>query len=293
VTNHADVATGVSPAGFRGAPHTEYTLAMFAHSPRGLAALLLVASVAPASSSAADLKQVESRGALRVMVSADESPAFFSFDPATKPGFEREVLEGFARLRRLKLEVVKVAQFDEVIPSIVRDHADVATGIIDTESRRKQVSFTVEILPSRLLLVGRGPRPPRKPGDLGGDRVGSIQGTSWADTAIAAGVSAASIDSFADMPALLAALKARRVSVIVLSLSDYVLLRRADHELRAGPFLGVPRSAAWALRREDQDLRNALNEYIENLRRTPSWGRMAVSYFGDDALALLGRAQRP
>ena len=217
----------------------------------------------------------------------------FSFDRAAQPGFEREILEGFARLRRLKLEVVKAAQFDDVIPSLLRDRADLATGILDTAARRKQVAFTVEILPSRLLLVGRGPRPPRNPGELGGDRVGTIQGTSWGEAAIAAGVPAASIDAFADTPALLAALKARRVQVILLSLSDYILLHRADHELRPGPFLGVPRSAAWALRREDRDLHKALNDYIENLRRTPSWGRMAVSYFGDDALALLGRAQKP
>lgn len=82
------------------------------------------------------------------------------------------------------------------------------------------------------------------------------------------------------------------MGVILLSLSDFVLQRRADRALQAGPFLGVPRSAAWAVRREDEELRKALNEYIDNLRRTASWGRMAVGYFGDDALALLGRAQK-
>jgi ABC-type amino acid transport substrate-binding protein len=266
---------------------------MITRSTCALGVLFVVWTGSPTRAGAADLKQIETRGTLRVLVSADESPDFFSFDPRSKPGFEREILEGFARLRRLKIEVVKAAQFEEVIPSLLRDQADLATGIIDTEARRKQVGFTVEILPSRLLLVGRGPKPPRNPGDLAGDRVGTIQGTSWADTAIAAGVPASSIDAFADTPALLAAQKAGKVPVILLSLSDYVLLRRRDRELRAGPFLGVPQSAAWAVRREDQNLRKALDDYLENLRHTSSWGRMAVSYFGDDALALLGRAQKP
>jgi ABC-type amino acid transport substrate-binding protein len=265
---------------------------MLSGSCRGLVAMILAAGASLASGSS-DLKQIEARRSLRVLMSADEAPEFFSFDSKTRPGFEREMLEGFARLHGLRLEVVKAAQFDEVIPSILRDQADLATGIVDTEGRRKQVGFTVEILPSRLLLVGRGPRPPRQPGDLGGDRVGTIQGTSWAETAIAAGVPAASIDAFADTPALLGALKARKVPVIVLSLSDYVLLRRADPDLRAGPFLGERRSAAWALRKDDLELRKVLNEYIENLRRTSTWGRLAVGYFGNDALALLGRAQRP
>lgn len=254
--------------------------------------VLLLPALVAAVAQGADLKQVEARGTLRVLVSADESPEIFSFEPHTQPGFEREILEGFTRLRRLKLEVAKAAQFEEVIPSLLRDQADLATGIVDTEARRKQVAFTVEILPSRILLVGCGPTPPPDPSRLGGERVGTIQGTSWAETAIAAGVPGANIDTFANTPALLAALKGHKVSVILLSLSDFVLLRRADRELRAGPFLGVPRSAAWAVRREDEELRKALNEYIENLRRTASWGRMAVGYFGDEALALLGRAQK-
>jgi hypothetical protein len=77
-----------------------------------------------------------------------------------------------------------------------------------------------------------------------------------------------------------------------MSLSDFVLHRRTDPDLHAGPFLGEPRNAAWALRKEDRELLAALNEYVENLKRTPTWGRMAVTYFGEDALALLGRAQR-
>jgi ABC-type amino acid transport substrate-binding protein len=104
-------------------------------------------------------------------------------------------------------------------------------------------------------------------------------------------VPAAGIDGFPDLPALLAALKAGKVPTVIMSLSDFVLLRRTDRELRAGPFLGPPRSAAWAVRKGDRALLAALNEYLGNLRRTPSWGRMAVDYFGDDALALLGRAQ--
>ncbi len=77
-----------------------------------------------------------------------------------------------------------------------------------------------------------------------------------------------------------------------MSLSDFVLLRRHEPVLQAGPFLGQLRSAAWALRKEDDALLRSLNEYLANLRRTPTWGRLAVTYFGDDALSLLGRAQK-
>jgi len=73
--------------------------------------------------------------------------------------------------------------------------------------------------------------------------------------------------------------------------SAFALLHRREPALRAGPFLGAPRSAAWAVRKADVALLEALNEYVENMRRSASWGRLAVTYFGEDALTLLGRAK--
>ncbi len=32
------------------------------------------------------------------------------------------------------------------------------------------------------------------------------------------------------------------------------------------------------------------NLYLVNLKRTPTWGRLVIEYFGDDALRILGRA---
>jgi len=35
----------------------------------------------------------------------------------------------------------------------------------------------------------------------------------------------------------------------------------------------------------------ALNEYIANLRRTPTWSRLVVRYFGADAIEVLKKAR--
>jgi len=47
-------------------------------------------------------------------VSADESPEAFSFDPGGPPGFDRELLEGFARLQRVTLEPIAVKRFADM-----------------------------------------------------------------------------------------------------------------------------------------------------------------------------------
>ena len=67
----------------------------------GLAGLALV--LGDARGGGADFAEIRTRGMLRVLVSADENPAWFSVSPGPAPGFEREVLEGFARLHKLEL----------------------------------------------------------------------------------------------------------------------------------------------------------------------------------------------
>ncbi|HEX9204116.1 MAG TPA: hypothetical protein VF964_09150, partial [Vicinamibacteria bacterium] len=70
---------------------------------RTLTAAILLLFVPPLS--ALDLDEIEKWGSLRVLaVVSNQSDEFFSGKPGV--GFDREILEGFTRLRRLKLEVV-------------------------------------------------------------------------------------------------------------------------------------------------------------------------------------------
>lgn len=257
------------------------------------AAMLIIAGLWGAAEivRARDLPDIKSASTLRVLVAADEAPEFFAFDSRTSPGFERELLEAFARLHHVRLEVIRIARFDEILPALLGNEGDLVTGIIDTEARRKQVAFTVEVLPSRLLAVTYGSRVIKAATQLSTERIGVVSGTTWGDAALAAGVAAERIDSLPDMGALLEALRGGKVTAMVVSLSDFVLERRKGLDLRAGPFLGSTQSAAWAVRKSDSQLLRALNDHIASLRRTPSWSRMATEYFGRDALSLLGRAK--
>ena len=51
--------------------------------------------------------------------------------------------------------------------------------------------------------------------------------------------------------------------------------------------LGPPESLAMAVRKEDQLLRTDLNEYVSNVRRTATWNRLVVKYFGEAAVDVL------
>lgn len=242
---------------------------------------------------AADLEQVRSRGTLRVVVAADESAETFALTPGPDPGFERELVESFTRLQGLRLDVVTAQGYADRIPMLLRGDGDVIVAIFDTEDRRKQVDFTGEVMPTHNVAVTLKPAPVVS--DLAAltalPSVGAIKGAKPAEAAAEAGVSASALRLFETRDGLLQALRAKQVVAVVLPISELALAGREFSGLQAGATVGPPGRVAWAVRKEDEALRRALDEHIANVRRGPTWSRLIVKYFGDQALAVLGRAR--
>jgi len=238
---------------------------------------------------AGDLADIKKAGVLKVIAQKDEAPEMFAFGSSASPGFEREMIEGFARLHGLKLEAVAVRTSDDRIPTLNRGDGDVIIGIVDTEARRKLVDYTVEVIPARHLALSRKPTVLKTIDDLLAAKVGVVKGTSWAATAAEAGVPVAKTEFFPDRDVLLAALKEGRITATVMTVSDFTLAARRDPDLVAGPFVGPAGSAGWAVRKSDVQLKAALDQYLDNFRKGPSWSRLVVKYFGEQALAVLGR----
>jgi polar amino acid transport system substrate-binding protein len=253
-----------------------------------LAGALALALAAP--SAALDLAQIKSQGVLRVIAAADEAPETFSFAGGARPGFERELVEGFAKLQGLKLEAVKVKLHSDRIPALTRGDGDVIVAIFDTEDRRKLVDFTVEVMPTHNVSVTLAPRPAvQSLAELKTLRVGAIRGAKPAEEATAAGVSALSL--FDTQEEMKQALKRGAIDAMVLPISELVVVSRDSAGLVAGVTVGPPGRVAWAVRKQDAALRAALDEYLGNVRRGPSWSRLLVQYFGDQALQVLGRGR--
>ncbi len=258
----------------------------------GWASAVLLATVASAAG-AQDLPAIESRGTLRVLAGEGEQPEMFALKAGAKPGFERELIDGFAALHRVQVVIVPVRHREDRIPALLRGEGDVLIGLVDTEARRKLVDFTHEVLPAQHVVVTRRPhRVVATLDELKAERIGVIEGASWVDAVKAAGVPAAQMEVFADLGGTVDGLRSGRVSATLMAISNYVLVARRDPDLQAGMFFGAPGHTAWALRKEDAQLQRALDDYLDNQRRTPSWSRLVVEYFGEKALEVLGRAKR-
>ena len=240
----------------------------------------------------ADLAEVKDRGALRVLVMSLRSGDEF-FAPTAGSGFDREVLEGFANLQRVRLEVVPAAGWDALIPELLAGKGDLIAGRFTvTESRKKQVAFSSEVFPTRNVVLTRRPHHAVTTlAALREEKVGTVKGTSLAEAVAAAGVPPANVDNTIPSGTLPDALKSGQVGAVVLGVENAISAQRADPALELGVFLGPPTSLAYAVRKGDGQLLKALDDYIENLRRTPTWSRLVVKYFGEMAPDVLKKAR--
>lgn len=250
-------------------------------------ASILAATAAPAR----DLPQIAKQGTLRVLAVFSDEEKFFVAD-APRGGFDWEMLEGFARLHKIGLDMVPVAGWDELIPALTAGRGDViAGGFTATDARRRQIAFTVETFPTRSVFITRGrPQPPRDLADLKSEKIGTLKGSFMLEELRAAGLGG-SVDDRIETGQIPAALKSGRITAGVDGIEAALVAKAKDPELQIGPFLGRPASLAYGVRKADVQLLAALDEYIANARRTPTWSRLAVKYFGPSAPEILKQAR--
>ena len=254
---------------------------------------LLAATLLAASLPAADLPQVNERGTLRVLVVfSDEEFFFFSAKPGTPPGFDQELLTGFADLQKLKLEVVSVPGWDVLIPWLYKGKGDViAGGFTATATRRKQIAFTSEVFPTRNVVITRKPhRVVTTLAELKEEKVGTIRGTTMAEELATAGI--ANVDLSLEAGHFVRALKDKKITAAVDGIEAALRAKLADPDLQLGMFLGPPNALAYGVRKEDTELLHALDTYVSNMRKTPAWSRLAVKYFGEAAPEILREARK-
>lgn len=249
-------------------------------------------------SARADLPEIQARRRLQVLVVPWNGPDdFFTTmaSPGDRPGLDREVLQDFCQVYGLRLDIVLVDAWDGLATSLAAGRGDIVAGRFSiTEARRQLIDFTVPVFPTRVVVVTRAPHARvANLTELRSTRVGTVKGTSMADALVAAGVPAARIDDSIATGQLAAALRSGRVAAIALGVENFISEQRNDPRLEAGMFLGPPGSLAYGVRRGEHALRASLDAHIRSLKASPRWSRLLSKYFGDQAFALLQRAQRP
>jgi ABC-type amino acid transport substrate-binding protein len=262
---------------------------------RGSAVLVACMAAAPAAADVGPSPPADETPkprVLRVLTVEADSAYSFSSNPET-PGFDREIMEGFARLQRLQLEIVMTPDYDRLIPLLLAGKGDVIAGPFTiTETRKQQIAFTTEVLPTRSVVVTRAPHPIVKTLEaLRRERVNVIKGTSMMEMLMGLGVPISTERPSAGVTA--AGLRAGQITCIVQDVQTAITDQRDDPEIQLGMFVGPPASYAYGVRKTDGALLSELNSYLTNIRRSGGWNRLVVKYYGEAAIEVLRRARTP
>lgn len=260
-------------------------------------ALAALGAFAPPVSSL-DLPEAKQRGKLLVLFAGDAtapvvSTRFLARDGDAFVGIEGEILAGFARQHKLELELVYVPSWEMLIPSLLAAKGDlIAGGMTRTEERRKLIEFTAETFPTRDVVITRKPhRVVRTLDQLREEQVGLPIGTSYIDTARAAGVPPKNLKILSSFTSLTELMRSGGITATVQGVEIALAPTTEDADVQLGMFLGPPQSIALGVRKEDKQLLAALNDYIGNIRKTPTWNRLVIKYFGERAIDVLRRAR--
>lgn len=258
------------------------------------AAILSVLALASAGPAMADLEDVKKAGTLRVIVNLDRRrPEFFADPASARPGFDQEVLRGFASLHRVSLTPVFVNGWDALIPALLAGKGDVIAGRFSaTDARRKSIDFTVEVFPYRLVVITRKPnRVIRTVEELKEEKIATSKGTIMVEALDAAGVPASARDETVPTGGYVEALQSGKATAALWGVESAIASQQEDPDLQLGMFIGPPGMLAYGVRKRDAALLRALNEYVDDVRHTPTWSRLVVKYFGDKAPEILKKAR--
>ena len=137
----------------------------------------------PAYVEKGDLPALQKRGVLRALFQGGEERSLSRAGDAS-PAEEADLLEAFAKRHKVELQIIRVAEFDQLIPMLNDGQGDVIVdNLTVTEARQKLVGFTSPIgIVSEILVGKKGASNPHALPELAGRDVHVGADSSYAES---------------------------------------------------------------------------------------------------------------
>ncbi len=215
-----------------------------------------------------DLSKLRERGVLRVLIESDAED--FLPRHGASNARDRRLAEEFAQRQGLKLELIQVDAFDELLPALREGKGDVvAADLTVTRARSELVAFAWPLRSVNEIVVGRKGATglPRSVAELAGRELHVRESSSFAETVKALGEKAPGLKLVPAPEHLHPEELAWQVSrgERPLTVVDSHMLR-AIHAYNDGLEELFPiaegRQIAWALRKENPELKTALDAFL-------------------------------
>lgn len=211
-----------------------------------------------------DLQEVQSRGVLRVIIHGGEED--YLPRAGMPAAYDRQLAREFAARHHLKLQLVLVDAFDQMIPMLEAGKGDViAANFTVTPSRSEKVDFTRPVAVVKEVVVGQkgAPSLPDSPAELEGREVHVRPSSPFAETlAKLKGVKLVPAPETADQEELTYEVSRGERPLTVVDSNTLQAVQAYNDQLQPLFPLAEGRQKAWALRKNSPRLRAALDAFL-------------------------------
>lgn len=217
-----------------------------------------------------------------VVVGSGGYPPFNFYDEDEVMGFDVDT--GRAIAERLGVELVyETSDWDGLPDGLRAGRYDAILGSMGiTEEREKIVSFTIPYYYSGAQLIVRKDSGITGPEDMEGKDIGVITGETYVDDAINIG---ANDVHYSEVNQVLLEVIGGRVDGMitdrVVAVNGMNEIARGDDLMLAGDLIRTERIAI-AVRQEDNELREAINEALEEMHADGTLTQISMEWFGED-----------
>ena len=232
-----------------------------------------------------DFPAIKERGILRVITTAN--PAHYYLQNGRLLGFEYELLRDFAASHSLRLDMVIARSRAELFALLIEGKGDMIAASLPGGALNApaDILFTRPYHYASPVLAGRGSAPPMIDfSELAGQRITlSRDNPYWhyLRSLQQAGLQfeLAEADQGADLEASLAMVALGVYDLTVVGSHQFNMRFAQGMDLSAGLRLAAPLPHRWALRADNRQLAEALNEYIKRGYRGRDYNILHAKYF--------------
>lgn len=242
----------------------------------------------PAPVSAGLFEEIKERGKVVVATEAAYPPFEFMQDGEIV-GFDKDVLNHVIAAWDVELEHLDVP-FAGILTGLLQEKYDfVCTGLIMNPERTSKYAFTMPVAVTRIALVKRsGDAEITSVEDLSGLRIGGPVPPSGPmnvlekyNETLSDDMKAEELVHFQSAPDEFLALASGQIDMAVEStLTIGEAMRKHPGKFEIVGLIGEPFYYGWAVRPEDTDLRDAINEVIKDLNASGELQRLQEKWFG-------------
>ncbi len=244
-----------------------------------------------------DIEEIKKRGSLHAIVD-NSSTSYFLYKGQPK-GYEYELLELLAEALDVKLELTITSSIDEAIEMLNSGSGDIiAYSLTITRERKQWIDFTLGHYNVRQVLVQRKPdnwrsltldaidrSMIRSQVDLIGKEVHVRKSSAYLSRLknlseeIGGDIIIVEEDDSGDTESLIQKVAMGEIDYTVAD-EDIAMLNATYFDiLDVGTPVSFPQQIAWGVRKTSPELKNFIDDWLKNLKRTPIYNVVYNKYF--------------